>query len=1028
MFHVEEDYYLVALFLLLSSTWLVLRKLLASQTSSKSKMFPLDPHQSKPPSESTSSTPLIRALSVDEETSDDLSSSEGTAEDQEEDQHQEEEAEEGSDPSVHAPSFPFLSVKNTAPKSSPSRFYPNAREVQRFESDLVDGKVFLALRVAGYEDPYYRSLFAGKKRTIEVQFQLRFKRTPSGVLYLGGELPRKMQLGLMTKGLCNVVIALVNKISAQGHASFGKIVPGNEAETELPHIAFPLWSGATKMAITKAGQGPPPELGGEILETAEAKKKRKKAGFNVAGDLEEGDVLTFSMHTMYIDLVRWKMTNLGAIKDRDLSIFWGTMPLTIGLYETSDPKVHRNRSKSYYLKVAIRNTWYQRTTEPAVIYNDGEGKRDAQGSEELKSEVEKRSESSESEESTEMSSDDDAQYLPQSTLTSRFYVPAVVTAYRKQRPVPCFVLSQLNYCANDSGEGGSETETGTVVTEKRTFVQSVQSFTNESMPKEIVEMTKRAMKRLTASSNLVQQLRGEINRELLLKEEAISLPTSFFASQPRLLQTQTRAKFGLGQAPWKSLDLVGEVIFEGPVLRALLETQWREEWMVVLKLHDCGNLCMMLFRCGSRKPVVLVYALPRVNVRTLDSLAQAPFTDRYPAVSVDTIRRNFIIGFRCKLAREEFTRIFVCNPAQPLPAPDSSLENAVNDYVDDDLSQWNAKRRTIVNAKQCYFGWRGSYRFESLRSESGKLVKQSSTGSLLSLGSINVPASPSYAKLQKLESLREVEAGESAVGSENAFQQSTHVVEAALALKKAHERGSGVLEAETALHDAASALKRINMVEFSLNGKPVEKLAFFLNIYNGLRIHSAYLLGQPSSMYGWSAFGTRMSYAVGCMLFSLNEIEHCILRRNLNPPKIILSVAANDTLFTKLFITTKKDPRVNFCLNYGTKSSSTFIPVFNDVSRVEETMKQGAERFLQDQMVVDVVKQKIKIPKICYWYGKDFIDDGPTAKKQKDYAHDVALAVYPLLTTAQKSKFNKIYSDATVRFRKFQWSAMREFA
>lgn len=1016
MLRVEEDYYLVALFLLLSVTWAVLRKLLSAPTAP----HPKPPAIIKIPAGKAQLAPLLRAPSADEETLeflDDPSSSEGTAEDQTLDLGEEEEE---AEVSVNAPRFQFLSVRNAAPNSSPSHFYPNAREVQRFESDLVDGKVLLALRVAGYEDPYYASMFEGKKRTIQVQFQLRFKRKPRGVLYLGGELPRKMQLGLMTKGLCNVVIALVNKISSHGHASFGKI-SDNESETELPHIVFPLWSGATKLMLTKAGSGSPPDLGKEIEEAPEAKKRRKKAGFNAPGDIDEGDVLTFSMHTMYLDLVQWKMTNLGAIKDRDLGIFWGNMPLTIALYETTNPKVHRNKTKSYYLKVAIRNTWYQRTTEPPVLYGDEElepaSVGSAQVSDTSKGDIEKRSDS-ESDESTDIAAEDDSHYLPQEAVVSRFYVPAVVVRYRKQRPVYCLVLSQLDQNSNSSSNAQS----------RRTFVQELKSFTCKALPKCIVDTVKRAMKRLslTGSSTLAQQLRAEINCKLLLDDHELTLPSSFFQNQPRLLQTSSRGKFGLGQHPWKSLDLAGEVLFEAPVIRALMETHWREEWLVVLRSNAAeGGLYLMLFRCASKKPVVLVHASSSVELRELDKASEVPFTDRYPAISVETVRRNFIVGFQSKTTRENFAKAFDCSAAKVWPSMETSLEDAINDSVDEDSWQWGGKRRIVVNAKQLYFGWRGSYRFEAPRSESAKLLKHSSNGSLLSLGSNGGGTMPSREEMQALEALQEVD---SKVDEPTALQRSARVVEAALALKLAHENGKGVLEAEACLHDVASALKRIRMVEFATKSTPAEKLGFFLNIYNGLRIHSAYLLGQPSSMFGWSAFGMRMNYAVGSMVFSLNEIEHCIIRHNLNPPRVLISVAANETAYTKLFQTTQRDPRVNFCLNYGTKSSSTFIPVFRAGEGVEELLQRAAQQFLQEQMVVDMVKHKIKVPKICYWYGKDFTDHKNAGKKQKDYVHDVALAVSTLLAPQQQKAFDKIYTGATVRFRKFQWSAMREFA
>ena len=81
----------------------------------------------------------------------------------------------------------------------------NARSAESFETELFVGRCLLLLRPARREEDVFYSerLFDGRSRGLEMQVQGRFKRRPSGTVYLGGEVTERMQLGLVTRGpLC----------------------------------------------------------------------------------------------------------------------------------------------------------------------------------------------------------------------------------------------------------------------------------------------------------------------------------------------------------------------------------------------------------------------------------------------------------------------------------------------------------------------------------------------------------------------------------------------------------------------------------------------------------------------------------------------------------------------------------------------------------------------------------------------------------------------------------------------------------
>ncbi len=63
-----------------------------------------------------------------------------------------------------------------------------------------------------------------------------------------------------------------------------------------------------------------------------------------------------------------------------------------------------------------------------------------------------------------------------------------------------------------------------------------------------------------------------------------------------------------------------------------------------------------------------------------------------------------------------------------------------------------------------------------------------------------------------------------------------------------------------------------------------EKKAFFINLYNALVIHATVVLGVPRTSAGRGAFFSTSSYAVGGATYSLDDIEHGVLRGNRRGP------------------------------------------------------------------------------------------------------------------------------------------------
>lgn len=123
----------------------------------------------------------------------------------------------------------------------------NTNEPIPFETDLFKGKLLLLTPSPKYDISQRRKPF-----TVEMQFQGMFKTVPPGQLFVGGEITKKMELGMITRSLCKSIMKYVGRINNLIHHSFG-----DDSYNELPHIVGPLWSLADMLFVTAPGETPP---------------------------------------------------------------------------------------------------------------------------------------------------------------------------------------------------------------------------------------------------------------------------------------------------------------------------------------------------------------------------------------------------------------------------------------------------------------------------------------------------------------------------------------------------------------------------------------------------------------------------------------------------------------------------------------------------------------------------------------------------------------------------------------------------
>ena len=166
----------------------------------------------------------------------------------------------------------------------------------------------------------------------------------------------------------------------------------------------------------------------------------------------------------------------------------------------------------------------------------------------------------------------------------------------------------------------------------------------------------------------------------------------------------------------------------------------------------------------------------------------------------------------------------------------------------------------------------------------------------------------------------------------------------------------------------ARELQRVDIKELSREGK----LAFFINIYNALVIHGNIERGTPTNTLQRYKFFSTVSYNIGGLLFTLNDIENGILRGN-KPSMATLYLTPFGKNDPKLdHALAKVEPKIHFALNCGAKSCPP-IKTFTSED-VDKELETATESYLEndDAIIIDNDKGLVHLSMLFKWYHSDF--------------------------------------------------------
>jgi len=155
-----------------------------------------------------------------------------------------------------------------------------------------------------------------------------------------------------------------------------------------------------------------------------------------------------------------------------------------------------------------------------------------------------------------------------------------------------------------------------------------------------------------------------------------------------------------------------------------------------------------------------------------------------------------------------------------------------------------------------------------------------------------------------------------------------------------------------------------------------QRKAFFINIYNSLTVHAMVHQAKtgtlPDSPKEVPGFWKLHCYQIGESIYTLDEIEHGVLRANKGHPAAGREEFGQADPRLKVALKTL-DPRIHFALNCGALSCPPIRIYTGD--KIDSQLQQATQSFLTQEVNIARNGEKqfeVVMSKLFLWYGADF--------------------------------------------------------
>jgi len=354
--------------------------------------------------------------------------------------------------------------------------------------------------------------------------------------------------------------------------------------------------------------------------------------------------------------------------------------------------------------------------------------------------------------------------------------------------------------------------------------------------------------------------------------------------------------------------------FQGMVCRAIWESHWREEWMVEYSTH------LAFFSSASKK------ANFGIAFDDVIAVEKPPDSDKLPLPGVymlklHTLGRVSYLCFATADIRDTWAKRISegvanakLNPTEP-------------------VTLWSDPR-------ECFTLKGGPWKDVGDRSQVPRLI----------LNSRRMKFDVERASLDK-------------------WQFPANLLKTSFSPELSDFEGDSSLIA--AFLDDSCRLKHLNLDEVDVES--TEALCFFVNLYHALLKHALLILGPPSSRSEWNIFFLSASYEVGEEVFSLVELEYCVIRGRRRPQYVPRRWPSppnpNDEHYRYALVAT--DTRMNFLLNNGSQSNPTTIRLVSPES-LDSQLNAAISEFVEKGVKGDAKRRVISLPQVCEVFGDDF--------------------------------------------------------
>ncbi|XP_072182178.1 uncharacterized protein [Diadema setosum] len=205
----------------------------------------------------------------------------------------------------------------------------------------------------------------------------------------------------------------------------------------------------------------------------------------------------------------------------------------------------------------------------------------------------------------------------------------------------------------------------------------------------------------------------------------------------------------------------------------------------------------------------------------------------------------------------------------------------------------------------------------------------------------------------------------------------------------------------------------------AINLRPLtsdQRKAFFINVYNALTVHALAVREKlPSSVLEIENFWQTSAYIIAGHAYSLDDIEHGILRKN-RPHPSTKKCCFQDDDPRLTFAVDDLDARIHFALNCGAQSCPP-INVYTE-KNLEKALDMASRNYLDQEVEVDTDAMEIKLPALLKWYGSDAAETQlEVVRWTVPYlSQEKAQQVRDLLGT------NVATGNMTITFKPYRWA------